>query len=99
MGIGMLRRHYNAAPVVPAIPEDPTDDLTVDQLREFARKHDIGLGGAKKKADILDAIADELALRRADEEAPEEAEAEEGGEDDDAGDDAAEEGDDDEGGE
>ncbi len=39
--------------------EEITDlqELTVDQLREYAAEHDIELQGAKRKTDIVDAIA------------------------------------------
>lgn len=42
------------------MPEQvPNDDWTVPHLREYAKAHDIDLGGATKKADILKAIKGE----------------------------------------
>ena len=60
MGIGALRRHYPAREVVvePAFPDGkPDESWKVDQLRAFAREHDVDLKGATKKADILAALA------------------------------------------
>lgn len=58
----------------PALPDDytyspdttvdvvgePSESWTVPQLREYAKDHEIDLGEASKKADILAAIKDEL---------------------------------------
>ncbi|PTU57193.1 hypothetical protein DBB34_05450 [Sphaerisporangium cinnabarinum] len=60
MGIGALRRHYQAREVAeePAFPDGvPDESWKVDQLRAFARAHDVDLKGATKKADILAALA------------------------------------------
>jgi hypothetical protein len=44
------------APVV--IPEgDPSDDWKVDQLKAYAKEHEVDLDGATKKDDILAAIS------------------------------------------
>lgn len=57
MGIGMLRRHYPERDVA-AFPDGmPDESWKVDQLRAFARAHDVDLKGATKKADILAALA------------------------------------------
>lgn len=45
-------------PTAPEIPEgDPDDSWSVKQLRAYAREHDVDLGGATRKDDILDALA------------------------------------------
>ncbi|ONH35722.1 hypothetical protein [Protofrankia sp. BMG5.30] len=50
-----LRRQPElAAPPAPA--DKPLDRLTVDELREYADEHDIDLGEASKKADIIAVI-------------------------------------------
>lgn len=36
--------------------EESLDEMTLAELREYAREHDIGLGGARSKADVLEAI-------------------------------------------
>ena len=36
--------------------EEPLDKMTLAELREYAKEHDINLGGATKKADVLKAI-------------------------------------------
>ncbi|KON72596.1 hypothetical protein M768_13900 [Cellulosimicrobium cellulans F16] len=57
MGIGMLRRHYPERNVA-AFPHGvPDESWKVDQLRAFARAHNVDLKGATKKADILSALA------------------------------------------
>jgi hypothetical protein len=40
----------------PATDPKPVDKMTVDELRTYAAEHDIDLGDAKKKADILAVI-------------------------------------------
>lgn len=39
-----------------ATPEAPNEEWTVEQLREHAAAHEVDLGGATKKADILAAL-------------------------------------------
>ena len=36
--------------------EEPLDEMTLVELKEYAKEHDINLGGATKKADVLEAI-------------------------------------------
>jgi hypothetical protein len=59
MGIGALRRHYAVRDVEPTFPDgEPAESWKVDELRAFARQHDVDLKGATKKAEILAAIVD-----------------------------------------
>lgn len=61
MGIGMLRRHYLEREVAaqPAFPDGkPDESWKVDQLRAFAREHDVDLKGARAKGDILALVVD-----------------------------------------
>lgn len=37
-------------------PVDPLDDMTVPQLLEYAEEHEVDLGTARKKAELLAAI-------------------------------------------
>lgn len=61
----MLLRRYHEKPghvadVAEAVPEypegDPSEDWKVDELTAYAEAHDISLGGATKKADMVAAI-------------------------------------------
>lgn len=45
--------------------DKPLEKRTVEQLKAYAAEHDIDLGDASKKAEILDKITSELARREA----------------------------------
>ncbi|GAA2790040.1 DUF7302 family protein [Streptomyces showdoensis] len=48
----------------PADPETPIERMSVEQLKTYAAEHDIDLGDAAKKADILAAVVAEVERRR-----------------------------------
>lgn len=50
-------RGWGVVPEAPAFPDgEPTADWKADELKAYAAEHDIDLGDATKKADIVDAI-------------------------------------------
>ena len=58
-GLGArLRRALGGKPPAGTSSEEPSDKWTVDRLKTWAADHDIELGSATKKADILAAIED-----------------------------------------
>ncbi|WP_432135868.1 hypothetical protein [Streptomyces sp. bgisy154] len=59
-------RRKQAGPKDSTPADKPLEERTVDQLKAYAAEHDIDLGDATKKAQILDAITSELARREAD---------------------------------
>lgn len=65
-GYGVYEGDSRPKPVSSAEPADkPLDKQTVEQLKAYAAQHDIDLGDAGKKAEILDRITTELERREA----------------------------------
>lgn len=56
-GYGVYEGDSRPKPEQAQAEDKPLDKLTVEQLKAYAVKHEIDLGEASKKADILTAIA------------------------------------------